>query len=152
MRTNVGILIIFSVYKAWQSVKKHYFCIKTEDCRMYEKKTTLNIDCCIKVTMEVIGGKWKCCIIDALKDGAKRPSEIHRYFPKANTRVINQQLKELEMHGIVEKRIFDEQPPHSEYSLTETGKTLLPIIKQLEEWGIWFRPTLKKIYGMAEDK
>ena len=115
---------------------------------MYENKMTVNIDCCIKVTMEVIGGKWKCCIIDALKDGAKRPSEIHKHFSEANTRVINQQLKELEMHGIIEKKIFAELPPHSEYSLTETGKTLLPIISQLEDWGNWFRPTLKKIYGM----
>ena len=90
---------------------------------MYEKKIPFNIDCCIKVTMEVIGGKWKCCIIDALKDGAKRPSEIHKHFPEANARVINQQLKELEMHGIIEKKIFAELPPHSEYSLTETGKS-----------------------------
>lgn len=73
---------------------------------MYEKKMPFNIDCDIKVTMEVIGGKWKCCIIDALKDGAKRPSEIHRHFSDANTRVINQQLKELEMHGIIEKKIL----------------------------------------------
>ena len=115
---------------------------------MYEKKMSVNIDCCIKVTMEVIGGKWKCCIIDALKDGAKRPGEIHKHFSEANTRVINQQLKELEMNGIVEKKIFAELPPHSEYSLTETGKTLLPIISQLENWGNWFRPTLKKIYDM----
>ena len=98
--------------------------------------------------MEVIGGKWKCCIIDALKDGAKRPGEIQKLFPEANVRVINQQLKELKRHGIIEKRIFAELPPHSEYSLTETGKTLLPIISQLEDWGNWFRPTLKKIYGM----
>ena len=115
---------------------------------MYEKKMPFDIDCCIKVTMEVISGKWKCCIIDELKDGAKRPSELHKQFPTANARVLNQQLKELEMHGIIEKKSFDEQPPHSEYSLTERGKTLLPIIKQIEDWGKWFRPTLKKIYGL----
>lgn len=73
---------------------------------MYEKKMPFNIDCCIKVTMEVIGGKWKCCIVDALKDGPKRPSEIQKHFPEANARVISQQLKELEMHGIIEKKDF----------------------------------------------
>lgn len=52
------------------------------------------------------------------------------------------------MHGIIEKKIFAELPPHSEYSLTGTGRTLLPIIGQLEDWGKMFRPTLKKIYGM----
>ena len=69
-----------------------------------------NIDCCIKVTMEVIGGKWKCCIVDALKDGPKRPSEIQKHFPEENKRVIILQLKELEMHGIIEKKIFAELP------------------------------------------
>ena len=112
---------------------------------MYEKKMPFNIDCCIKVTMEVIGGKWKSCIIDVLKDGAKRPSEIHKHFPDANSRVINQQLKELEMHGIIKKKIFAELPPHSEYSLTETGKTLLPVIKHLEDWGEFCFSKIKKL-------
>ena len=86
--------------------------------------------------MEVMGGKWKSCIIQELSLGAKRPSELHRLFEEASPRVINQQLKELEMHGIVKKKIFSELPPHSEYSITETGKSLLPIIEQLEEWEI----------------
>ena len=72
--------------------------------------------------MEVMGGKWKSCIIQELSLGAKRPSELHRLFEEASPRVINQQLKELEMHGIVKKKIFSELPPHSEYSITETGK------------------------------
>lgn len=93
--------------------------------------------------MEVMGGKWKSCIIQELSLGAKRPSELHRLFEEASPRVINQQLKELEMHGIVKKKIFSELPPHSEYSITETGKSLLPIIEQLEEWGDHFRPTMK---------
>ena len=56
--------------------------------------------------MEVMGGKWKSCIIQELSLGAKRPSELHRLFEEASPRVINQQLKELEMHGIVKKKIF----------------------------------------------
>lgn len=54
--------------------------------------------------MEVIGGKWKSCIIFELAEGPKRPSELHRLFPEANSRVIDQQLKELETCGIIEKR------------------------------------------------
>ena len=82
---------------------------------MYEKKIPFNIDCCIKVTMEVIGGKWKCCIIDALKDGAKRPSENHKHFPEAKARVINQQPKKLEIDEVIEQKKFAEQTPHTEY-------------------------------------
>lgn len=117
---------------------------------MYKKKTPFNIDCGIKITMEVMGGKWKSCIIRELNKGEKRPSELHRLFAEASPRVINQQLKELEMHGIIRKKIFSELPPHSEYSITEVGKSLIPIINQLEEWGGNYRPTMEKILGKNE--
>lgn len=117
---------------------------------MYEKKIPFDIDCGIKITMEVIGGKWKSCIIQELSKEAKRPSELHRLFKEASPRVINQQLKELEMHGMVKKKIFSELPPHSEYSITEAGRTLIPVIRQLEEWGNQFRPAMKKILGIEE--
>ena len=94
---------------------------------MYKKKIPFDIDCGIKITMEVIGGKWKSCIIQELCTGPKRPSELHRLFTEASPRVINQQLKELEMHGIISKKIFMELPPHSEYAITELGKTLIPL-------------------------
>lgn len=117
---------------------------------MYEKKIPFDIDCGIKITMEVIGGKWKSCIIQELSCGAKRPSELHRLFAEASPRVINQQLKELEMHGVIKKKIFSELPPHSEYSITETGKSLIPVIGQLEKWGDSFRPAIKKILGIKD--
>ena len=100
---------------------------------MYKKKIPFDIDCGIKITMEVIGGKWKSCIIQELCTGPKRPSELHRLF------------KELEMHGIISKKIFMELPPHSEYAITELGKTLIPLIEQLEIWGDSFRPEMKRI-------
>jgi DNA-binding HxlR family transcriptional regulator len=115
---------------------------------MYEKKTPFDIDCGIKITMEVVGGKWKPCILQELHLGAKRPSELHRLFSDASPRVIDQQLKELERHGMIKKMIFPELPPHSEYSITESGKTLIPIIEQLESWGDNFRPTMKNILAI----
>lgn len=119
---------------------------------MYEKKMPFDIDCGIRIAMEVISGKWKSCIIFELSDGAKCPSKLHKLFPEANARVINQQLKKLEMYGIIEKKIFAELPPHSEYSITPIGETLLPIIEKLEEWGNFFRPNMEKILGMSADK
>lgn len=118
---------------------------------MYEKKLPFDIDCGIRIAMEVIGGKWKSCILFELSDGPKRPSEIHRLFPEANSRVINQQLKELEQYGIIEKKIFAELPPHSEYSITSVGRTLIPVVKKLEEWGDYFRPVMKKILESQRD-
>lgn len=67
------------------------------------------------------------------------------FIYRGKSRVINQQLKELEMHGIISKKIFMELPPHSEYAITELGKTLIPLIEQLEIWGDSFRPEMKRI-------
>ena len=115
---------------------------------MYQKKIPFDIDCGVKIAMEVVGGKWKSCIIQELNRGAKRPSELHRLFEDASPRVINQQLKELETHGMIKKKIFPELPPHAEYSITEEGRSLIPIIDLLEQWGNSFRPKMKVILGM----
>lgn len=112
---------------------------------MYKKKIPFDIECGVKITMEVIGGKWKSCILLELNKKPMRPSELHKEFPDASPRVIDQQLKELEFHGIIKKIIYPELPPHSEYSITETGKTLIPLINQIEQWGDGFRPTMIKI-------
>ena len=73
---------------------------------MYKKKIPLDIDCGVAIAMEVMGGKWKSCILYELEKGSKRPSELHRHFENTSPRVINQQLKELEIHGMIEKTIF----------------------------------------------
>lgn len=115
---------------------------------MYNKKIPLDVNCGIKITMEVLGGKWKSCILLELAKQPMRPSELHREFPDASPRVIDQQLKELEFHGMIKKKIFAELPPRSEYSITEIGKTLLPLIEQIEKWGDNFRPTMKKLLNI----
>lgn len=102
---------------------------------MYKRKTPLDLSCGIRITMEVIGSKWKPCLIDALRESPKRPSRLHKEIPEAIPRVLDQNLRELEVHGIVQKTIFPELPPHSEYSLTELGRSILPVIDCMEEWG-----------------
>lgn len=114
---------------------------------MYERKIPLDLTCGIKIAMEAIGGKWKSCIVFDLRNGAKRPSELFKYYPDANPRVISQQLKELCYFGIIEKKIYAELPPHSEYSLTETGRSVLPLLEQLNKWGESIRPQLKSVFG-----
>lgn len=115
---------------------------------MYEKKIPFDIDCGTKITMEIIGGKWKSCILSELNKGPMRPSELHREFPDASPRVIDQQLKELLFYGIIEKKIYPELPPRSEYSITERGRSLIPLINEIEKWGDNFRPTMKEILGI----
>lgn len=79
-----------------------------------------------------------------LREGAMRPSEIHKNMPEATPRVLNQQLRELEEHGIVTKTIFPVLPPHSEYSLTDLGRDLLPVIDMLDDWGEAHRNVFEK--------
>jgi DNA-binding HxlR family transcriptional regulator len=102
---------------------------------MKQRKTIENLDCGLNIAMKVFGAKWKPCIIDAINRGHKRPSEMHREIRTATPRVIDMQLRELEVNGVVEKTIYPGIPLHSEYALTAVGKSLLPVIAMLNEWG-----------------
>lgn len=103
---------------------------------MYEKKIPKKFECGITVAMEVIGGKWKPCLINRINKGMKRPGEIHQYYKDASPRVLNRQLAELEKHGVISKKVYEEWPKKVEYNLTELGKTLLGLVGQLEQWGL----------------
>ena len=115
---------------------------------MYNKKIPIDINCGFRIAMEVIGGKWKPYIVYELLDGPRRPSELQRRMPEASQRVIAQQLKELMEYGVVEKRVVDPVCRHSEYSLTPLGRTLLPIIDGLRQWGNDFRPQMEQILSV----
>lgn len=112
---------------------------------MYNKKIPVDTSCGFRIALEVMGGKWKPYIIYELTQGPKRPSELQRSVPEASTRVINQQLKELVDYGVVEKKVISTTCKHSEYSLTELGCSLIPLIEQMRDWGLAFKPTLESI-------
>lgn len=103
---------------------------------MYTRKIPEDLDCGIVVTMKILGGKWKACILDGINKGIKRPSELHRAIHDASPRVINMQLHELEQAGIIVKKIYPGLPLKVEYSLSELGTSLLPIIEIIDKWGI----------------
>lgn len=112
---------------------------------MYNKKIPIDINCGFRIAIEVMGGKWKPYIIYEQLDGPRRPSELQRRMPETSERVLAQQLKELVEYGVIEKRVIDPVCKHSEYSLTELGRTLIPIIDQLRHWGNGFRPRMVEI-------
>jgi len=103
---------------------------------MYSRKIPEDLDCGIVVTMKILGGKWKACILDGVSKGIKRPSELHRAIHDASPRVINMQLHELEQAGIIVKKIYQGLPLKVEYSLTDLGISLLPVIAIIDKWGI----------------
>lgn len=102
---------------------------------MYNNKIPQLLDYGVSITMKVIGGKWKPCIINCINNGTNRPTHIHKAIPTATLRVINQQLNELLDYEIISKEVFEGYPLHVEYKLTEFGKTLLMVIDAMEVWG-----------------
>ncbi|RKF38884.1 HxlR family transcriptional regulator [Sphingobacterium siyangense] len=112
---------------------------------MYEKKIPLSLNCGLDLIGEVLYGKWKIRLLWFINEGYKRPSELQRKIPDASRRVLNVQLKELEEHELVAKVIYPVVPPKVEYSLTEFGKTLIPVISALGNWGDEHQELLKKV-------
>lgn len=102
---------------------------------MYERKTLPNLNCGLDLIGEVLYGKWKMRLLWFINEGHQRPSELQRKIPDATRRVLNLQLKELEEHELVSKIIYPVVPPKVEYSLTDFGKTLIPVIATIGNWG-----------------
>lgn len=91
--------------------------------------------CPVEAAIDVIGGKYKAIILYELIDGTKRYHEIQRAVPQATPRMLSKQLKELEEDGIINRVLYPVVPPKTEYSLTDLGNTLVPVVKTLCEWG-----------------
>lgn len=91
--------------------------------------------CPVTATMGVIGGKWKPIILWSLSGGTRRFGELRRHIPAVTQKMLTQQLRELEADGVVLRRVYAEVPPKVEYSLTDYGRTLLPILRAMSRWG-----------------
>ena len=90
--------------------------------------------CTLVHAMNIIGGKWKPIIIYLLANGSLRFGKLLVFIPNISKKVLTQQLRELEEDGIINRQRFAETPPRVEYSLSQRGKGLLPILKQLSIW------------------
>ena len=102
---------------------------------MYKRKIPVDLNCGLDLAKEVLLGKWKMHLLYFIGEGKRRPNELQKMIPNATRRVLNVQLNQLEDHGLVSKKIFAELPPKVEYSLTDIGKTALPVIMKLGQWG-----------------
>lgn len=112
---------------------------------MHERKIPLNLNCGLDLIGEVLYGKWKIRLLWFIHQGHLRPSELQRKIPDASRRVLNIQLKELEDHELVAKKIYAQVPPKVEYSLTDFGKTLVPVISALGFWGDEHENRLRRV-------
>jgi DNA-binding HxlR family transcriptional regulator len=102
---------------------------------MEQQKTTM---CPVEVTLSIVGGKWKLQIVHCLLGGTKRFGQLRRLIPVATQQMLTLQLRELEQMGILHRQVYAQVPPKVEYSLTELGRSLEPIIRQIYQWGEWY--------------
>ncbi|WP_371859059.1 winged helix-turn-helix transcriptional regulator [Pseudomonas sp. AD21] len=98
--------------------------------------------CPVTFTVDVIGGKWKSLILFHLMSGTKRFNELRRLMPEVTQRMLTLQLRELETDRVIHREIYREVPPKVEYSLTELGSTLVPLISAMREWGAAHEETI----------
>lgn len=91
--------------------------------------------CSIELTLHLIGGKWKALILWYLGKRNMRFGELKRELPQITQKMLTKQLRELEQDGIINRFVYNQVPPKVEYSLSEVGKSLLPILITLSDWG-----------------
>ncbi|EZX20473.1 MULTISPECIES: winged helix-turn-helix transcriptional regulator [Mammaliicoccus] len=92
-------------------------------------------NCPVEAIISLIGGKYKPIILWYLLDGKLRFNELQKRLPQATPKMLSQQLKELQQDGFIEKVIYPEVPPKTEYYITEYGKTLETILNEMCNWG-----------------
>src|SRR4051794_29657569 len=99
-----------------------------------------DFSCEKELTLAVIGGKWKMLILWYLgKEGTKRFNELKALMPNITQRMLVNQLRDLESDFIIHREVYPVVPPKVEYSLTDRGKTLMPILEAMYEWGIEYK-------------
>ena len=91
--------------------------------------------CPVEAVLSLISGKYKCIILWHLMEGTQRYSELRRFVPQATPKMLTQQLRELEADGIVVRKVYPVVPPKTDYSLTDYGRTLSPIVQAMCDWG-----------------
>ncbi|MDO5147359.1 MAG: helix-turn-helix domain-containing protein [Eubacteriales bacterium] len=119
---------------------------------MYQKKMDADIRCPLEYGLEIFGGKWKSRVICVLNEkNVLRYSEIRKEMMNITDAVLSTTLKDLIRNGIVERKQYDEIPPRVEYSLTEKGKSVVPILQSICKWsGIFHKENSGKIMSQCQ--
>ncbi|MDD3410238.1 MAG: helix-turn-helix domain-containing protein [Eubacteriales bacterium] len=101
-------------------------------------------DCPVATAVRMIGNKWKLLILRDLMTRPWRFNEILKSIPGLSQKVLTDNLRAMEQDGLIVRTVFPEMPPHVEYSLSELGETLRPIISALEVWGVGYQQLVRE--------
>lgn len=100
-------------------------------------------NCPVETTLTLIGDKWKVLILRDLMPGTKRFGELKKSIGSVSQKVLTAQLRDMEESGLVSRKVYAEVPPKVEYSLTELGKSLKPILDAMYSWGEGYKASVK---------
>lgn len=93
------------------------------------------LNCPVTRAMSIIGGKWKPIILNCIGERTIRFGKLNQIIPSISNKVLASELKELELYGLISRTEYTEMPPRVEYELTKAGKSLIPILHELANWG-----------------
>ena len=107
---------------------------------MEDDKTEKTLPACpVEVTLTLIGDKWKVLILRDLMPGTKRFGELKKSVGGVSQKVLTAQLRDMEQSGLITRQVYAEVPPRVEYTLTELGYSLKPVLDAMREWGEGYR-------------
>jgi DNA-binding HxlR family transcriptional regulator len=92
--------------------------------------------CPVETTLSVVGGKWKVVILWRLVSGTKRFNELQRSISQITRKMLTEQLRELERENLIVRTVYPEVPPKVEYSLSDYGRTFIPVMQVMAQWGL----------------
>lgn len=111
---------------------------------MPEQTTKKELPACpVETTLTLIGDKWKVLILRDLLPGTKRFGELKRSIGSVSQKVLTTQLRDMEDNGLLTRTVYAEVPPRVEYSLTELGKSLKPILDAMWNWGVGYKSSMQ---------
>jgi len=119
---------------------------------MAKRKYDYEYGCPVEATLDVIGGKWKGVILFRLLSGTVRFGELRPTTPNITQRALTLQLRELERDEVINRKVYAEVPPRVEYSLTEFGQSLEPIILGMKKWGVQYYDRIKQVKSVETAK
>ncbi len=111
-----------------------------------------SVSCPVEVTLAVIDGRWKVLLLQELFGGVRRFGELHRALRGVSHRTLTQQLRELEKHRIIRRKVYRQVPPKVEYSLTPLGESLEPVLMAMHAWGESNAHLVKRVSQVSQAK
>jgi DNA-binding HxlR family transcriptional regulator len=120
------------------------------DCQLKSNRGR-NYHCSMELALQVIGGKWKPLILYHLsRNGTKRFGELRKMMPNITQKMLTQQLRELEHDGLIHRVVYAQVPPKVEYSLSQFGTSILPVLERLSQWGQDYEEKFQDMETLAQ--